>query len=200
MENHREGSGGQPAHHHEGHGHPPATTHNAAHHHHSASEPAPGAPSETDPVCGMQVSRDSRFHAEHQGTVYHFCSERCEQRFQADPQRYLRPAPDAEQPPVPQGTIYTCPMHPFIIKDKNGRVLLIHGDSGDEFGVVGWLYARDPETGRPVHELAGLPVPKPLTTAYTISIGDPQSMAAAAAALASLKEASSAAAPMPPHR
>jgi len=121
MENHREGSGGQPAHHHEGHGHPPATTHNAAHHHHSASEPAPGAPSETDPVCGMQVSRDSRFHAEHQGTVYHFCSERCEQRFQADPQRYLRPAPDAEQPPVPQGTIYTCPMHPEIRQDHPGN-------------------------------------------------------------------------------
>src|SRR6185436_17523245 len=34
--------------------------------------------------------------------------------------------------------------------------------------------------GRPVHELAGLAAPKPLTTAYTISIGEPQTMADAA--------------------
>jgi L-alanine-DL-glutamate epimerase-like enolase superfamily enzyme len=37
-------------------------------------------------------------------------------------------------------------------------------------------------TGRPVHELAGLPAPKPLTTAYTISLAAPDAMAAAAAA------------------
>ena len=34
---------------------------------------------------------------------------------------------------------------------------------------------------RPVHELAGLAVPKPLTTAYTISLGTPDAMAQAAA-------------------
>jgi L-alanine-DL-glutamate epimerase-like enolase superfamily enzyme len=39
--------------------------------------------------------------------------------------------------------------------------------------------------GRPVHELAGIGVPRPLTTAYTISIGDPQAMAQAARAAAS---------------
>ncbi len=35
--------------------------------------------------------------------------------------------------------------------------------------------------GRPVHELAGLPAPRPLTTAFTISLGAPETMAAAAA-------------------
>src|SRR5439155_11884802 len=35
--------------------------------------------------------------------------------------------------------------------------------------------------GRPVHALAGLPPPKPLTTAYTISLAAPAVMAAAAA-------------------
>jgi len=35
--------------------------------------------------------------------------------------------------------------------------------------------------GRPAHELAGLPPPKPLTTAYTISLAAPEAMAAAAA-------------------
>jgi L-alanine-DL-glutamate epimerase-like enolase superfamily enzyme len=39
-------------------------------------------------------------------------------------------------------------------------------------------------SGRPVHELAGLPVPRPLTTAYTISLGPPTEMAAAAAKVA----------------
>ncbi len=37
-------------------------------------------------------------------------------------------------------------------------------------------------TGRPVHELAGEPPPRPCVTAYTISLGDPETMAAAAAA------------------
>lgn len=36
-------------------------------------------------------------------------------------------------------------------------------------------------SGRRVHELAGLPAPQPLTTAFTISLADPQAMAAAAA-------------------
>ncbi len=35
--------------------------------------------------------------------------------------------------------------------------------------------------GKPVHELAGLPAPQPLTTAFTISIGAPEAMAKAAA-------------------
>jgi L-alanine-DL-glutamate epimerase-like enolase superfamily enzyme len=39
--------------------------------------------------------------------------------------------------------------------------------------------------GRPVHELAGIAAPAPLVTAYTISIGDPQTMASAAKAAAS---------------
>lgn len=45
---------------------------------------------------------------------------------------------------------YTMTGAPFIVKEKGGRVLLVHGSSGDEFGVVGWLYARDPETGAEV--------------------------------------------------
>ncbi|HVV60386.1 MAG TPA: N-acetyl-D-Glu racemase DgcA [Pseudolabrys sp.] len=35
-------------------------------------------------------------------------------------------------------------------------------------------------TGKPAHVLAGLPVPKPVVTAYTISLGDPATMAQAA--------------------
>jgi L-alanine-DL-glutamate epimerase-like enolase superfamily enzyme len=35
--------------------------------------------------------------------------------------------------------------------------------------------------GKPVHELAGLPAPRPVVSAFTISLGTPESMAAAAA-------------------
>ncbi len=46
---------------------------------------------------------------------------------------------------------YTMTGAPFIVKDqKTGRVLLVHGSSGDEFGVIGWLFARDTETGEEV--------------------------------------------------
>lgn len=46
---------------------------------------------------------------------------------------------------------YTMTGAPFIVKDsKTGKVLLVHGSSGDEFGVVGWLFARDPDTGKEV--------------------------------------------------
>ncbi|WP_396270343.1 methanol/ethanol family PQQ-dependent dehydrogenase [Ideonella sp.] len=45
---------------------------------------------------------------------------------------------------------YTMTGAPTIVKEKNGRVLLIHGSSGNEFGVVGWLFARDPDTGAEV--------------------------------------------------
>ncbi|GJE73576.1 PQQ-dependent methanol/ethanol family dehydrogenase [Methylorubrum suomiense] len=40
---------------------------------------------------------------------------------------------------------------PNIIKDKKtGKVVLIHGNSGDEFGAQGKLYGRDPETGEEI--------------------------------------------------
>jgi len=41
------------------------------------------------------------------------------------------------------------------------------------------------QAGRPVHEMAGLPAPHPLTTAYTISLAEPAAMAQAAARAAS---------------
>ena len=46
---------------------------------------------------------------------------------------------------------YTMTGAPTIVKDKDtGRVMLIHGSSGDEFGVIGKLYARDVETGEEI--------------------------------------------------
>jgi Cu+-exporting ATPase len=55
----------------------------------------------------------ARHRAEHAGRTYYFCSERCRERFIADPESYLAPSVAADEP-VPEGTIYTCPMHPEI--------------------------------------------------------------------------------------
>ncbi|MEM6487077.1 MAG: PQQ-dependent methanol/ethanol family dehydrogenase [Pseudomonadota bacterium] len=46
---------------------------------------------------------------------------------------------------------YTMTGAPTIVKDQaTGRVMLIHGSSGDEFGVVGKLFARDVDTGEEI--------------------------------------------------
>ncbi|MGE5540515.1 MAG: heavy metal translocating P-type ATPase [Gemmatimonas sp.] len=66
-----------------------------------------------DPVCGMMVDpHTSKHRADHQGRTFHFCSAGCREKFIADPARYLGSAVAA--PPVPEGTVYTCPMHPEI--------------------------------------------------------------------------------------
>ena len=72
-----------------------------------------------DPVCGMTVERASAQHmARHQGQRHYFCSAGCQSKFEADPEQYLgdQPAPE----PMPEGTQYTCPMHPEIVEDHPG--------------------------------------------------------------------------------
>ncbi len=68
----------------------------------------------TDPVCGMTVTADSPHHHRHQDRDYYFCSQGCQAKFQADPQRYLDGKPADTPAPVPAGAIYTCPMHPEV--------------------------------------------------------------------------------------
>ena len=71
-----------------------------------------------DPVCGMTVDpAKTPHHVEFEGHQHHFCSAGCLAKFIADPHRYLHGSADkaaisAED--VPQGTIWTCPMHPQI--------------------------------------------------------------------------------------
>ncbi len=67
-----------------------------------------------DPVCGMSVDPQTSTHrADYQGQTYYFCRAGCREKFVADPERYLAPA-EAPAEAVPEGTIYTCPMHPEI--------------------------------------------------------------------------------------
>jgi Cu+-exporting ATPase len=55
----------------------------------------------------------------HEGQTYDFCSKACADKFRADPAKYTAVRPSADADPVPDhggpdGTIYTCPMHPEV--------------------------------------------------------------------------------------
>lgn len=71
-----------------------------------------------DPVCGMNVDPDSAPVHEHDGQTWHFCSQRCHDRFTADPETFLNPSKYSE--PTPAGTTYICPMDPEIEQDHPG--------------------------------------------------------------------------------
>jgi P-type Cu+ transporter len=86
------------------------------HHHrgHAHDEPhADGTASVRDPVCGMTVDpATSRYRFDYSGNTFHFCSAGCRAKFAAEPQKYL--ATGQTKAAVPEGAIYTCPMHPQI--------------------------------------------------------------------------------------
>ncbi|XOC83388.1 heavy metal translocating P-type ATPase (plasmid) [Microvirga sp. M2] len=52
--------------------------------------------------------------AQYEGKPYYFCSSGCRSKFMAKPANYAEPAAAGKAEPVPEGTIYTCPMHPQI--------------------------------------------------------------------------------------
>jgi len=86
------------------------------HHHAARGAPAdaPGGEGK-DPVCGMSVDLATAKHrAEYEGKAYAFCAARCRERFLAEPERFLAPAPAEAAPAAPAGAIYTCPMHPQV--------------------------------------------------------------------------------------
>ncbi|SFQ03566.1 heavy metal translocating P-type ATPase [Pseudomonas borbori] len=86
--------------------------------------------SQHDPVCGMAVKPDSQFTESHEGQTYRFCSAKCQEKFRADPTRYVhRPQHDEhinhETPLTALGASgsaeYTCPMHPEIRQPQPGN-------------------------------------------------------------------------------
>ncbi|HVX34867.1 MAG TPA: heavy metal translocating P-type ATPase [Hyphomicrobium sp.] len=82
--------------------------------HHHETAPAKHEHTAKDPVCGMDVDPHTAKHrAEHAGRTYYFCAAGCRTKFLADPAKYLNPAETSAEP-VPEGTIYTCPMHPEV--------------------------------------------------------------------------------------
>ena len=81
----------------------------------------PTSQADLDPVCGMTVKPTWQHESTFEGVRYRFCNIKCKQKFDADPQRYIRPpasAPAVEE--APPGTKYTCPMDPEIVQDGPG--------------------------------------------------------------------------------
>ena len=67
-----------------------------------------------DPVCGMTVDpATSKHRFDYRGETFHFCSAGCRTKFAADPVGYLEKGGNSKAA-VPEGAIYTCPMHPEI--------------------------------------------------------------------------------------
>jgi Cu+-exporting ATPase len=92
--------------------HDDAHAHHHGHHHHAD---LPDHGKVIDPVCGMTVDPHAgKPSFEHRGTTYHFCSAGCRTKFAGAPQQYLDKSRTPPPADVPEGTIYTCPMHPEV--------------------------------------------------------------------------------------
>ncbi|MBC2858462.1 heavy metal translocating P-type ATPase [Stappia sp. 28M-7] len=90
-------------------------------HHDAAPNILAGTETATDPVCGMTVtvSPDGR-RAEFQSETFHFCSQKCQTKFKADPWFYASGRAAGQNKAVPANVQYTCPMHPEIVRDAPG--------------------------------------------------------------------------------
>lgn len=83
-----------------------------------------------DPVCGMKVSADGPHHFVFEGRDFHFCCQRCRDRFSADPAQFLlrqnsdepgRPSPAHQTPDAAVASaIHICPMCPEVRKTGPG--------------------------------------------------------------------------------
>jgi Cu+-exporting ATPase len=114
----------EPTNQHRAHGHDSDHEHHghAANGDHTARKPATAAGTAVDPVCGMSVDPATALAHHHGERTHYFCSERCRDKFVAEPSRYVtaETPPPAEVPAVAAGTIWTCPMHPEIRRDGPG--------------------------------------------------------------------------------
>ena len=72
-----------------------------------------GGPVQTvkDPVCQMDVNpQTAKGRYDYQGRTYHFCCQRCMEKFAAEPGKYLA----GQGPASLKDATYTCPMHPEV--------------------------------------------------------------------------------------
>src|SRR5438045_697429 len=93
---------------------------------------APQSVLKKDPVCGMSVDpATAKATAEYGGETYYFCCAGCAQKFQANPEQFLKPesiglvtlgSPTQAQLVSPQkeAGAYVCPMCPEVREPKAG--------------------------------------------------------------------------------
>ncbi|MEK6195086.1 MAG: YHS domain-containing protein, partial [Deltaproteobacteria bacterium] len=86
-----------------------------------AGDKMPGGETVIDPVCGMSVATDAgKPSLEHEGHDYHFCSQKCHDRFETDPYFFLSGKNKLKRKVVVKDAQFTCPMDPEIIRDEPG--------------------------------------------------------------------------------
>lgn len=80
---------------------------------HKSKEPLTQEKPYTDPVCHMKVAANPEKSVVHAGHTYYFCSQGCMAKFRSNPNQYLHESNAAVKAAdnVPEGTVYTCPMH-----------------------------------------------------------------------------------------
>lgn len=101
-------------------------------HPHAHSDQNRDEPVANDPACGMSVDPHSaRYHSQHVGRTWYFCSPRCQSWVDQSPDRYIVEKPARDEKPNPDkklqrdesavpGTMCTCPMHPQIRQSSPG--------------------------------------------------------------------------------
>ncbi|MDX8466436.1 heavy metal translocating P-type ATPase [Mesorhizobium sp. VK23B] len=135
-------------------------SHSDHNHHHahgasccSAKNAAPAAEAVIcDPVCGMTVDPAAgKPTAEHGGRTFHFCSERCRTKFQAEPETYLTA---------------TDPVCGMTVDRASAKHFVRHEGQGFYFCSAGCKGKFEAE---PAKYLAGRPEPQPMPkgTQYT---------------------------------
>ena len=83
---------------------------------------ADGDATDIDPVCGMTVTLKTDTRTEgFGGKNFHFCSEKCQTKFKADPWFYANGKAPTKGHAVAAAAQYTCPMHPQILRDAPGN-------------------------------------------------------------------------------
>jgi len=77
-----------------------------------------------DPVCGMNVTEQSKHSLKHAGMMFYFCSAGCKGKFADNPAQYHHTNPADVKPVTSEinatGIVYTCPMHPEVRQDRPG--------------------------------------------------------------------------------
>lgn len=92
----------------------------AGHANHTHTRSNNGSTQLKDPVCGMSVQPDkSKPTAELAGKTYYFCSDKCHDKFVADPASYL--GETVKSSPPAKASQWTCPMHPEIVRNAPGE-------------------------------------------------------------------------------
>ncbi|MEW6489546.1 MAG: heavy metal translocating P-type ATPase [Thermodesulfobacteriota bacterium] len=77
----------------------------------------------TDPVCGMEVSRETPHRLERGGRTILFCSSHCREKFQGGSGGQEGAAPPRRRPHgvASEDAVYTCPMHPDVRQEGPGN-------------------------------------------------------------------------------